>query len=254
MQLKFMGTGTSQGIPVIGCKCEVCTSPDSQDKRMRSSVMITTDSGKKILIDCGPDFRQQMLTFEEDDVDAVLLTHEHNDHVIGLDDLRPVMFRNAQATKLYALERVITEIEARFPYAFSENRYPGTPVFENHVIEGTFPLFDCEVEPVKILHGRLPILGYKFRNLAYLTDASSIPEEEIAKLTDLDYLIVNCIRKTEPHPSHFVLTDILELHQKLQPKKMLLTHVSHQFGRHHAENLLLPDNITLAYDGQEIDF
>ncbi len=254
MQLKFLGTGTSQGIPVIGCKCKVCTSEDPRDNRLRSSAMITTAAGKKILIDCGPDFRQQMLKFGEENVDAVLITHEHNDHVIGLDDLRPVMFRNSLATPLYSLERVIDEIKNRFPYAFAQNRYPGTPVFETHHIDGDFSLYDCLVEPIKILHGNLPILGFKFRNTAYLTDASSIPQTEINKLTNLDYLIVNCIRKTEPHPAHFVLSDILELNKILKPKKMLLTHISHQFGIHSEETQMLPDNISLAYDGQELHF
>ena len=253
MQLKFLGTGTSQGVPVIGCNCEVCTSEDSRDNRMRSSVMITTSSGKKILIDCGPDFRQQMLKFGEENVDAVLITHEHNDHVIGLDDLRPVMFRNEKPTPLYGLERVVAEIRSRFPYAFSEKRYPGAPVFETHIIENDFPLFDADVKPVKIMHGNLPILGYKFNKTAYLTDASSIPDSETKKLTELDYLIVNCIRKTQVHPSHFILADILELNRQLRPKQMLLTHISHQFGKYEEENRLLPENIALAWDGQEIN-
>lgn len=254
MQLQFLGTGTSQGIPVIGCHCPVCTSEDNKDKRMRSSVMITTNTGKKILIDCGPDFRQQMITFQQDNVDAVLITHEHNDHVIGLDDLRPVIFRNSKETSLYAKERVINEIKNRFPYAFAAQRYPGAPAFETHAVNGSLKIFDSLIEPVEVMHGKLPIFGFKIKKLAYITDASFISEKEMEKLKNLDILILNCIRKTDPHPSHYVLSDILELEKKLKPRKLLLTHISHHFGLHEEEDRILPENISLSWDGLSLEF
>ena len=254
MTLKFLGTGTSQGIPVIGCKCQVCTSDDPKDKRFRSSVMITTDSAHRLLIDCGPDFRQQMLINEEDHVDVLLLTHEHNDHVIGLDDMRPLIFRSKADMPIYCNDRVGAEIKLRFPYAFADDKYPGAPSFDLHDIKGNLTLFCTEIIPVEVMHHKIPIYGFKFRKLAYITDASHIPESEKEKLTDLDYLILNCIRKTQPHPAHFILEDILELNKELKPKHLYLTHISHMFGLHGAENKELPNNIHLAYDGQVIAF
>lgn len=255
MKLKFLGTGTSQGIPVIGCHCEVCTSTNFKDKRFRSSVLVTTDENKKILIDCGPDFRMQMLNCKEDDLDCTLITHEHNDHVIGLDDMRPLIFKNRKNMPIYATERVAKEIMLRFAYAFSDERYPGAPAFDMHKIENKeFQLFDALVTPIEVLHHQLPILGYKIKKLAYITDASHISDKEKSKLKDLDVLILNCIRKTDPHPAHFILEDILKLNNELKPKKLFLTHISHHFGLHDIENELLPKNIELAYDDLEIIF
>ncbi|MGZ5196569.1 MAG: MBL fold metallo-hydrolase [Kaistella sp.] len=254
MKLKFLGTGTSQGVPVIGCQCEVCTSPDSKDRRFRSSALITTDAGKKILIDCGPDFRMQMLENKEDHIDAVLLTHEHNDHVIGLDDMRPLIFRSRKDIPIYCAKRVGDEIKSRFPYAFADVKYPGAPSFELHEIDRTFNLFDTEIIPVEIMHFHLLIFGFKFRNLAYITDASAIPAEEMAKLMNLDYLILNCIRKEGPHPAHFILPQVLELFNTLTPNKMFLTHISHHLGIHKETEDELPANVHLAFDGLELEF
>ena len=254
MKLKFLGSGTSQGIPVIGCHCDVCTSPDTRNRRFRSSALIATDSGKKILIDCGPDFRMQMLENQEDHVDAVLLTHEHNDHVIGLDDMRPLIFRTRKDIPIYCAERVGEELKLRFPYAFTEDKYPGAPSFELHYISGTFNLLETEINPVEIMHYKLPIYGFRFRNLAYITDASAIPEPEMKKLMGLDYLILNCIRKEEPHPAHFILPQVLELFRILKPKKMYLTHISHHLGLHQVVEDELPENVYLAYDRLELDF
>ena len=254
MKLKFLGSGTSQGVPVIGCHCEVCTSKDHKDRRFRSSVLITTDAGKKILIDCGPDFRMQMLENNEDHVDALLLTHEHNDHVIGLDDMRPLIFRTRKDIPIYCSKRVGDEIKQRFPYAFAEVKYPGAPSFELYEIHEAFNLFDAEVTPVEVLHYRLAIFGFKFKNLVYITDANAIPEKEMAKLKNLDYLILNCIRKEEPHPAHFILPQVLELFKILKPKKMFLTHISHHMGIHHHVVDELPADVHLAYDRMEIDF
>lgn len=254
MKLKFLGSGTSQGIPVIGCHCEVCTSLNSKDRRFRSSALLTTDFGKKILIDCGPDFRMQMLENTENTVDAVLITHEHNDHVIGLDDMRPLIFKSKKEMSLYCAKRVGVELKIRFPYAFAEIKYPGAPSFEIHEIEKPFQLFDAEVIPVEVMHYKMPIFGFKFKNLVYITDASYIAETEKEKLKNIDYLILNCIRKEEPHPAHFILPQVLELFEELKPKKMFLTHISHHLGLHDITENNLPENVHLAYDSLELEF
>ncbi|ACU07931.1 Metal-dependent hydrolases of the beta-lactamase superfamily I; PhnP protein [Flavobacteriaceae bacterium 3519-10] len=254
MKLKFLGSGTSQGIPVIGCHCEVCSSTDHRDRRMRSSALVSTNSNKKILIDCGPDFRFQMLDNQEDNIDAVMLTHEHNDHVIGLDDLRPLIFKNRHDMPLYCSARVGNEIKQRFSYAFADVKYPGAPSFQLHEINGSFTLFDVEITPVEVMHHLIPIYGFKVNKLAYITDASAISDAEKEKLRNLDYLILNCIRKEHPHPAHFILPQILELNKELQPKKMYLTHISHHLGRHAQTESELPENVHLAYDGLELEF
>lgn len=255
MKLKFLGTGTSQGVPVIGCTCEVCTSENPKDSRLRSSVMVTTDEHKKILIDCGPDFRQQMLANKEHTVDIALLTHEHNDHVIGLDDMRPLIFKSGNDMPLYCYSRVGNEVKKRFPYAFTDEKYPGAPAFELHEIEiKPFTVLDIEITPVEVIHFKITAFGYKFKNLAYITDAGFIDDAEKEKLQNLDVLIINCIRKFDPHPAHFILPDAIALFEEVQPKKMFLTHLSHHFGLHDVEDKLLPTGMHLAYDGLEINF
>ncbi len=255
MKLKFLGTGTSQGIPVIGSTHPVCLSTNPKDKRLRSSVMITDDEGKKILIDCGPDFRQQMLTNQESNVDALLITHEHNDHIIGLDDLRPIIFQKRKDISIYCLSRVGKEIQNRFPYAFTEDKYPGAPSFEiKEIGNEPFIIENTEITPIQVIHYKLPILGYKFKNLAYITDASFISEEEQEKLKNLDVLIINCLRKDEPHVAHYILPEILELVEKLQPKTTYLTHISNRFGFHDEIEAMTPANIHPAHDGLEIEF
>lgn len=253
MKLKFLGTGTSQGIPVIGSYHPVCLSENPKDRRLRSSALITTDSGKKILIDCGPDFRQQMLINNEENIDAVLLTHEHNDHVIGLDDLRPLIFKNGKRMPLYAMERVGNEVKNRFPYAFLDVRYPGVPSFEMHTVNGGFEVENQKIIPVEVMHGKIPILGYRIHNLAYITDASFISENEMKKLQNLDVFIINSLRKTEPHASHFILPETLELIEMLKPKVSYLIHISHHLGFHDEVEAELPENVHLAYDGLEIE-
>jgi phosphoribosyl 1,2-cyclic phosphate phosphodiesterase len=255
MKLKFLGTGTSQGIPVIGSTHPVCLSTNPKDKRLRSSVMITDDEGKKILIDCGPDFRQQMLINQESNVDALLITHEHNDHIIGLDDLRPIIFQKRKDISIYCLSRVGKEIQNRFPYAFTEDKYPGAPSFEiTEIGNEPFIIENTEITPIQVIHYKLPILGYKFKNLAYITDASFISEEEQEKLKNLDVLIINCLRKDEPHVAHYILPEILELVEKLQPKTTYLTHISNRFGFHDEIVAMTPANIHPAHDGLEIEF
>lgn len=254
MKLKFLGTGTSQGVPVIGCHDPVCLSEDPKDKRLRTSALITTDANFKILIDCGPDFRQQMLANNEENVHAVVVTHEHNDHIIGLDDLRPLIFKNGKDMPIYCSERVGEEIKERFPYAFAEEKYPGAPSFELHYIDFPFKLLDTEIIPLHIQHGEIPILGYKFRKLAYITDGSFIPEETKKELYGLDVLILNVLRKNPVHHSHFVLPEALKLVEELKPKVSYFVHISHQMGFHEEVEAELPQNVHLAYDGLEIEF
>lgn len=255
MLLKFLGTGTSQGIPVIGSHHPVCLSENPKDKRLRTSALITSDLGKKILIDCGPDFRQQMLINKEEYIDAVLLTHEHNDHIIGLDDLRPLIFKNQASMPIYCNARVANEIKERFPYAFAEQKYPGAPSFDLFEINDNFKLFDeVEITPINVIHSDIDILGFKVKNLAYITDASKIDDQEKEKLKKLDYFIINCLRKKEPHHSHFILPQILELVEELKPRVTYLIHISHHFGFHEEVENELPENIHLAYDGLEIEF
>ncbi len=254
MKLKFLGTGTSQGVPVIGSHHPVCLSTNPKDKRLRSSVMITTDSGKKILIDCGPDFRQQMLVNHEENVDAVLVTHEHNDHIIGLDDLRPLIFKNHADMPIFCKDRVAKEIEMRFPYAFADEKYPGAPSFELHEVTEPFELLDTFITPVDVMHGQLPIFGYKFKKLAYITDANFIDDANMEKLKDLDVLILNALRKERQHQSHYILPEALEIAHKLKPGKTYFTHISHLLGFHDEVEAELPATMHLAYDGLEIEF
>ncbi len=254
MKFRFLGSGTSQGVPVIGCHCEVCLSTDFKNKRFRSSGLITTDQHKKILIDCGPDFRMQMLNNHQEQIDAVLLTHEHNDHVIGLDDLRPLIFKNGKNMPIYCSKRVGEEVKMRFAYAFAKEKYPGVPAFDLCEISEDVYLFDAHVTPVNILHHKLPIFGFKVKNLAYLTDASFIPDTEKEKLKNLEVLIINCIQQQPLHPAHFTLPQVLDLYDELQPKKMFLTHISHHLGLHQQVEMELPEGMHLAYDGLEIEF
>lgn len=254
MKLKFLGTGTSQGVPVIGSDHPVCLSANPKDKRTRASALMTTDEGRKILIDCGPDFRQQMLSQNEKNVDAVLLTHEHNDHVIGLDDLRPIIFRNGIDMPIYCMERVGKEIKSRFPYAFADVKYPGAPSFEVRPVLDSFRVFGEEIIPVKVQHYIIEIYGYRIRNLAYITDANSISEHEMQKLENLDTLVINCLRRENPHPAHFILQEVLELVKILKPKQTYLTHISHLLGFHADLEKELGPHILPAYDGLEIDF
>ena len=254
MKLKFLGTGTSQGIPVIGSNHPVCLSKNPKDKRLRTSALVSTNLGNKILIDCGPDFRQQMLTSNENRIDSVLITHEHNDHVIGLDDLRPLIFSSGKDMDIYAMERVGQEIKNRFPYAFAEEKYPGAPSFNLHTVQGTFSVNDVQVEAIPILHGDLPIFGYRIEGLAYITDASFIEDEILTSLKGLDVLVLNCLRKEPKHRTHFILPEALEVVKKINPKKAYLTHISHYLGFHDEVESELPENVHLAYDGLEIEF
>ena len=255
MRLRFLGTGTSTGNPEIGCHCAVCTSKDKKDVRFRTSALLEIN-GKQLLIDCGPDFRAQMLDCFKlrpiEFLEAVLVTHEHYDHVGGLDDLR-IFSRKGQIVDIYAEKYVADAIQMRIPYVFRENKYPGVPDLRMNVIENeAFFIKDIEIIPVRLMHGNLPILGYRIGNLAYLTDLKTIPEEEYTKLQGLDVLIINALREKE-HTTHETIAQALENIEKIKPRKAYFTHISHTFGLHEAQQKTLPANVFIAYDGLEID-
>ena len=250
MKITFLGTGTSQGIPVIGSNHPVCLSQDYRDKRLRTSALFQW-KGKNIIIDCGTDFRQQMLNSSCEKVDAIFFTHEHNDHVSGLDDIRPFYFKQGNIP-IFASDRVIDALKRRFDYIFrSEGNIPGTPNVNINPIEDDFYFNGHKVVVLKALHGNLPILGFRLANAAYFTDVKFIPEKEYKKLKDLDILVINALR-IEEHYSHLSLKDALNVIKKINPKKAYLTHISHKLGFHKDVQELLPENVFLAYDGLQI--
>lgn len=253
MKLTLLGTGTSQGVPIIGCGCQVCSSLDPRDNRLRSSALLTS-GGTNILIDSGPDLRQQMLRAGVRHVDAVLLTHEHNDHVIGLDDVRPFNFRSGRPMSVYALPRVAEQVRRRFEYVFGEP-IPGAPRLELVHIEKDTPLLfgDMHVQPVEIMHGSMPILGFRVGDLTYLTDIKSISDAEKEKIAGTKYLITSALHHSQ-HPMHMNLREALAFVAGLAPERAWLTHVSHQMGLASEIGPQLPPGVALAYDGLEIEF
>ena len=251
MKITFLGTGTSQGIPVIGSKHPVCLSDNPKDTRLRTSALIQWNN-KNIVIDCGPDFRAQMLNSGCDRVDAIFFTHEHNDHVSGLDDIRPFYFKQGNIP-IYASERVIHALNKRFDYIFkNEGNIPGTPNVTTNIIDDNFIFNKQEVVLLNAFHGNLPIHGFRFDNLAYFTDVKTINHDEYFKLKDLDVLIINALR-IEEHYSHLNLNDALEIISKIKPKRAYLTHISHKLGFHKDVQLSLPENVFLAYDGLQVE-
>lgn len=253
MTIYFLGTGTSQGIPVIGSNHPVCKSDNQKDKRLRVSVWVY-DEDFSVVIDCGPDFRQQMLTSGCEKIDAILFTHEHADHTAGLDDIRPYNFRQQAAMPIFADKRVLQNLEKRFDYIFAtENRYPGAPAVKKFEVINNLSFFvnKKEIIPVDFLHGNLQVFGYRIDDFAYLTDVKSINEQEIAKLKGLKVLVVNALREEE-HYSHFSLQDALDFIHLVQPERTYLTHISHLMGFHEEVQKKLPKNVYLAYDNLEI--
>ncbi len=252
MKIICLGSGTSQGVPVIGCPCAVCTSNDKRDKRLRSAVYVQTEEAK-ILIDIGPDFRQQFLHNELDDVDAVLITHEHNDHIAGLDDIRSINFAQRKSIPVYASQRVANCLKAYYPYMFGDDLYPGAPRVSIHVIDDSpFSINGLSIRPIKVRHGLLDIYGYRIKDFAYLTDAKSIPEDQYPHLQGLDTLIINALRKKEHH-SHFTLEEALREIKKIQPRQAYLSHISHLMGLTAEWAQLLPEAVLPFNDNMVLD-
>ena len=252
--LIFLGTGTSQGVPVIGCDCVVCKSKNRQDSRLRSSVIIQLGR-KNILIDSGPDLRTQMLRENIKHIDAIFFTHEHRDHVAGIDDLRSFYFLKKEPIIMYMSKRVENAIKKSYYYLFSSKSYFGKPSFNIISIDKLqeITLFKHKIIPIQAMHYKLPVLGFRISNIAYLTDVNYIDNKEIKKLQDLKVLIVNCLQK-EPHISHFNLTQVLELINFVKPKIAYLTHISHNLGLHKEVEKELPKNVFLAFDQFKIKF
>lgn len=247
----LLGTGTSQGVPVIGCKCEVCLSTNPKDKRLRTSAFLQINDSN-IVIDVGPDFRQQMLSNQIDKLDAVLISHQHNDHIIGLDDLRPFNFMQDGSMPIYASQAVIDDILLRFDYAFALDKYPGAPSFEtNEIDELPFDVAGSRIIPIKYLHGSMTVRGFRIDNFAYLTDIKTIEKKEIQKLKGLSTLVLSALHHTEHH-SHFNLKEALAFIKLLSPKKAYLTHLSHRMGAYNDVSKLLPENVSVGFDGLEI--
>ncbi len=253
-RLTFLGTGTSQGVPVIGCQCEVCQSTDPKDKRLRSSVALDINE-TSIVIDTGPDFRQQMLRDHRNKLDAILYTHGHKDHIAGLDDVRAYNFIQQSAMDLYLDEHTEQNIRQEFSYVFAEVKYPGIPevvlhrvrALEDFIVEG------IKIIPIRVMHAKLPVMAYRIGNMSYVTDANHISPESIEAMRGSDILILNALRH-DKHVSHFTLEEALEISEEIGAPQTYLTHISHQLGRHNQVSPTLPEGVQLAYDGLVLDF
>ncbi len=253
MKITFLGTGTSQGVPLIGCDCDICKSSDIKDKRLRSSALVSV-GGKNILIDAGPDFRQQMLREKIVKLDAILLTHEHKDHIGGLDDVRAFNYIQKRPMDIYAEKRVCDLLQSRdFAYVVERKDYPGIPKMNFKLIENKkFLVNEIEVLPIRGTHNKLPVFGYRINNFAYVTDMNFISDEEKNKLQGLDVLVITSLRRKE-HVSHFSLKEALQIINEVKPKKAYLTHISHKLGFYKDLIKELPDNVFPAYDGLKVE-
>ncbi len=253
MIIKFLGTGTSTGVPQIGCNCPTCTSCDSRDWRTRASVIITLDNGRNLLIDCGPDFRQQIINARAPKLEALLITHSHYDHVGGIDDLRPYC-KDGRDFPTYCQADVANDLRLRNPWSFASRLYPGVPTFEIHEIEAgqPFTIADTEILPISVHHGKLPILGFRIGPVAYITDCKTMPTESYKALRGIDTLVINALRHIEHH-THMTYEQTLETIKLIGPRRSFLTHVSHDFGTHAQIAVSLPHNINLAYDGLTVE-
>jgi phosphoribosyl 1,2-cyclic phosphate phosphodiesterase len=248
VKITFLGTGTSQGIPVIACECSTCTSEDQHDKRLRTSLLLETDD-TTLLFDAGPDFRQQMLREHVTRLDSIILTHEHRDHISGLDDVRAFNYKSQDAIDIYSEERVQKAIKKEYSYVFSEFQYPGIPKMRlNSIPEHHFTIKGIQIIPVRVFHYRLPVYGFRVGNFAYITDANYIPEESKERLIGVKYLVINALRK-EKHISHFSLREAVDFIREISPKKAFITHISHQMGCYSEVSKELPPEIVLAWDG-----
>ncbi len=248
MKITFLGTGTSQGVPIIACECAICQSSNLKDKRLRSSVLIETEH-TNVVIDTGPDFRQQMLRNKVKKLDAILFTHGHKDHTAGFDDIRGFNFIQQKAMDVYADKLVEVTLKRDFFYAFGEFRYPGVPELNLNIFDNqSFKVNDLDVMPIQVMHYKLPVFGFRIGNFTYITDANFIAEEEKEKIKGSKVLVLNALRKSE-HISHFSLDQAIELAQELGVEQTYFTHLSHQMGFHKEVDAILPKGINLAYDG-----
>ena len=252
MKITFLGTGTSQGVPVIGCRCEVCQSLDFRNKRLRTSIHIEIN-GQSFVVDTGPDFRQQMLRENVARLDAVLFTHAHRDHTAGLDDVRAYNFMQNSNMPVYGRQEVLDQLKMEFAYAFAKDAYPGLPrITLNQIDERPFELNGVPIMPLPVMHLHLPVLGFRFGNFSYITDANVIPEETLMLLRGTEVLVLNALQ-IEHHVSHFNLNEALKMIGRIGPAKAYLTHISHKLGLHSAVEKKLPENVSLAYDGLQIE-
>ncbi|MBO3698001.1 MBL fold metallo-hydrolase [Roseivirga sp. E12] len=252
MRVTVLGSGTSQGVPVIGCKCEVCRSLDFRDKRLRVSIHIETE-GKSFIIDSGPDFRQQILRERIESLDALIFTHEHKDHTAGMDDIRSFNFLQKRDIPLYGHQRVLDQLKREFAYVFEEKKYPGVPQVKLNPIENQpFTVDNIEFTPIEVMHHLLPVFGFRIKDFSYVTDAKTISDEEKEKIKGSKVLILDALQK-EDHLSHLTLSEALALIEELNVETVFLTHISHRMGLHDKVNSELPDNVKLAYDGLQIE-
>lgn len=251
MTVTFLGTGTSCGVPVIGCQCRVCKSTDPMDRRLRCSVMVETET-TRLLVDCGPDFREQILPQPFRRIDGILVTHSHYDHVGGMDDVRP--YCQFGQIDVYADPIARKGMLKMLPYCFAENRYPGVPAIGLHEIEAgrQFHIGDIDILPIRVMHGQLPILGYRFGPFAYITDMKTIEDDQADLLTGVDTLVVNALRFDKPHHSHQLVDDAIAFARRVGAKRTFLTHMCHDVGLHDEVNKMLPNDVKLAFDGQKL--
>jgi phosphoribosyl 1,2-cyclic phosphate phosphodiesterase len=248
LKATFLGTGTSQGIPVIACECAVCKSFDYRDKRLRTSIYIETEN-VKVVIDTGPDFRQQMLRERIKQLDAILFTHEHKDHIAGLDDVRGFNFVQKRDMPVFASSNVITALHREFYYIFAENKYPGIPRIEiTELSNEPFEINSERITPIQVMHYKLPVFGFRIKDFTYITDANFISDEEIEKIKGSKIVVLNALQK-EPHVSHYTVDQAVEVIQKINPEKAYFVHMGHRLGKHADVEKELPENIHFAYDG-----
>ena len=252
MKITFLGTGTSTGVPVVACNCEVCTSEDARDKRYRSSIMLTRGASN-IIVDCGPDFRIQMLKHKVEDIDAVLFTHAHRDHIAGLDDIRAFNYILHKSIDIYGSQFTLDAIKEQFPYIFIPGRYFGAPQLNLHPItEAPFNINEFNFIPIQVMHQEMKVFGYRIDDFTYITDANYISQDELDKMRGSKIVVINALRNSR-HVSHFSLGEALEILNEIKPEKAYLTHISHFLGKYEPVEQKLPDWVHLAYDGLQIE-